>query len=390
MVASVRRRLEPPLRHRTVDVAVVIGVLAVAILSLVFDIDERDVELEPEYIVLAAAGSLPLLWRRAHPIPVAIAVIVAHLGLTAASRTENSLILAAAAALYTVARTGQRRWAVGLAAFSAAASISIILSIDQDESLAEETISETAAVLLPVALGDAVRSRQDRVAAIIDAETSARVQEERLRIARDLHDIVAHGLSTIAVQSGVAAYNLGDRQPDDPARVALERINAAGKQSLEDLRAMVGVLRSTDDAPLRPTPTDPDDLSTLTEAAGLAGIELDVRRNGSFPDNVSDASVVAVHRIGQEALTNVARHAGPVPATFELHHQPDHVRIRIVNETSEATTGRSADPSVASTGVGITGMRERAESLGGSLTTSALPDGGFEVRATIPYRPQST
>ena len=94
---------------------------------------------------------------------------------------------------------------------------------------------------------------------------------------------------------------------------------------------------------------------------------------------------MAVHRIAQEALTNVARHAGPVPAVLDLRHGENHVRLRMVNRTSERT-----EPPSGSSGVGIIGMRERAESLGGTLTTQALVGGGFEVLATIPYEPSST
>jgi len=201
-----------------------------------------------------------------------------------------------------------------------------------------------------------------------------------LRIARDLHDVVAHGLAAIAVQSGTAAHNLKGHEPDDPVRLALERINQTGKKSLEELRAMVGVLRSTDDLPMRPTPTDPDDLSDLVASAALSGVELSLKVNGGFPPETSEAVVVAAHRIAQEALTNIARHVGPTTATLRLHHQSDRVLLRVNN-------GSSVEPlsAVASTGVGIVGMRERAESVGGSLETVELPGNSFEVRAELPY-----
>lgn len=382
-ITRVRHWFEPPQRHRLVDGAAIALSLAFVILSLVLDLEENDVAVEPWYLVLAVAGSVPLWWRRRHPVEVSVAVVAVHLLLTATSTTENGLIVASVVAFYTTARLGHRRAAILIAGLSAIATIAVVLAVDEGESPVEEVIGEFGAALLPVALGDAVRSRQDRVDAVIEAETAAKIQEERLRIARDLHDVVAHGLSAIAVQSGVAAYNLGDRPTDDPTRVALERINAAGKRSLEDLRAMVGVLRSTDDVTLRPTPTDPGDLSALRETAGLVDIDLEIRHHGSFPDDVSDATVVSLHRIAQEALTNVARHAGPVPAVVELRHHDDHVVLRVVNTTSTIT-----EP-MPSSGVGILGMRERAESVGGALTAAELLGGGFEVRATIPYRPRN-
>jgi signal transduction histidine kinase len=160
-------------------------------------------------------------------------------------------------------------------------------------------------------------------------------------------------------------------------------INATGKHALEELRAMVGVLRSTDEeAPLRPTPGDPDDLSELVDRAAQAGLTVRTEVDGGFPRDVGDACVVAMHRIIQEALTNVARHAGPVPVDLSINHDVDHVRLHIVNQPG-TTLHRD---SVPSTGVGIIGMTERAEALGGTLRAKQATSGGFEVDAMIPYR----
>jgi signal transduction histidine kinase len=245
-------------------------------------------------------------------------------------------------------------------------------------------LSEVAVAALPAALGDTARGRREQIEARVEAEAEARVQAERLRIARDLHDVVAHSLSTIAVQSGVAAHNLGTVAADDPVRLALERINATGKKSLEELRAMVGVLRSTDEAPLRPTPTDPDDFSAIEQAAEAAGIPLTVQVDGSFPHEVSEATLVAVHRIAEEALTNIARHAGSAPTTMTVDHTTDRVELRVINTAPAAGAGPQF---TGSTGVGIVGMRERAESVGGTVEAGPTPEGGFQVEAHLPYRP---
>ncbi len=191
--------------------------------------------------------------------------------------------------------------------------------------------------------------------------------------------MVAHGLSTITVQSGVAAHLL-DRDPGQ-AKESLEIINATGKHALEELRVMVGVLRSTDeDMPLRPTPTDPHDLSDVLAGAANAGLQVETELVGRFPPDVGDVCVVAMHRIIQEALTNVARHAGAVPVALSIRHGTDEVRVRIVNQA-----GRELGPPTPSTGVGVIGMTERAETLGGSLRAGAIAAGGFEVDAMIPY-----
>ncbi len=143
---------------------------------------------------------------------------------------------------------------------------------------------------------------------------------------------------------------------------------------------MVGVLRSSDELPLRPTPTDPNDLSEVLDGAANAGITVTIETTGTFPSSVGESCVVAVHRIIQEALTNVARHAGAAATTLHINHATDHVEIRITNVGGDAP--RAAPDS---TGVGIIGMRERAVSLGGTLTAEPTAGGGFHVAAILPY-----
>lgn len=370
-------------RRRQLGDAATVGVVAgFAVLGFMLDADDRSSEMALVEVTLIGVACGALAWRRRFPVVVLLVVVTARLVLMGLAGSETALVPAAAIAFYNAARHGDRRFALGIALAAATATGAVSLLTDADESLIQELLSEAAVVLLPIVFADAVRSREDRVASIVEAEATARVQEERLRIARDLHDVVAHALSAISVQSGVAAYNLDSDDPDDPVRLALERINQTGKRSLEDLRLMVGVLRSTDDAPLRPTPTEPDDFTVLRETADLAGVELTIVSDGTFPADVHDAVVVALHRIAQEALTNVARHAGPVPATLELRHGEAHVQVRVVN-----TTSTRDEPARPSSGVGIIGMRERAESLGGALRTQPLIGGGFEVLAALPYRP---
>lgn len=372
-----------PLRHRRLgDAAAAALSFGFGLPILLLDVEGKVGDVSPVDIALLAVGCLALFWRWTMPLPVLLVVCVARFVAIPVTGTELALVLPVAFALYAAARRHDRRLVALIALAIAGITTSLILNVDEDESFAPEFIAEVATVLLPVAYADAVRSRQERVAAAIEAESDARVQAERLRIARDLHDGVAHTLSVIAVQSGVAAHHLDGAPDDDPVRMALERINATGKKSLEDLRGMLGVLRSTDDVPLRPTPTDPDDLGELADVADAAGIRLDITTSGAFPAHANDASVVAVHRIAHEAITNVARHAGSVPATLELEHGDDVAVLRVVNTTSARTA-----PASPSTGVGVIGMRERAEALGGSLTTRAPLGGGFEVRATIPYGP---
>jgi len=368
-----------PTPHKQVaaDVLVALAATVIAIVAVATQADTDSIEATT--VGLIGAAGLSLIWRRRWPIAVLAVVVACHLLVTMDSGSEIGLSAALIVALYTVARLGNRRTALLVASLTAVGSAIAATAIDPGESFAAELIGELGIVLLPVAVGDALRTREERLADRIENEAQARVQAERLRIARDLHDVVAHGLSTISVQSGIAAH-LMDTNPDH-ARQALEVINTTGKHTLEELRAMVGVLRSTDEAPLRPTPNDPNDLADLISGAEAAGLDVHTIVIGTFPADVSDASVVATHRILQEALTNVIRHAGPVPVNLSLTHGKDELTMDIRNKPGDPVT-----PNGASTGVGIVGMTERAESVGGTVTASATADGGFTVQATLPYR----
>ncbi len=377
----------PGLGPKDVVPAVASAAFALHVIALLPYLGFDDTGPDPAIGTIAAAvvGSAALIGRRWFTIPVLVVVLGLRVLMTAGAGDEFALLPAALLALYTAAGSGPRRRAIAISAAAAVVMAVLVAVAEQDESFVQELLSELAIGLLPVAVADGVRSRADRLRDLIDGEAEARVQAERLRIARDLHDVVAHGLSTIAVQSGVASHLL-DRNPDQ-AREALDVINATGKRSLEELRTMVGVLRSTDEAPLMPTPTDPNDLSLVLDAArstsaGDRGFE--VETVGAFPADASEAAVVAVHRILAEAVANATRH-GDGPTTVHLEHGSDEARLRVTNPlrgTAAAATGADGP----STGVGIIGMTERAESMGGTLVAEPTSDGQFAVEATVPYR----
>lgn len=361
------------------DVAVAIAAtgLTIAALSPTFGIDEPSGS-AIRYLLAIVAG-VALVMRRRHPLTVLALVSVLHVVVawdTASS--DIALTPALAIALYTLARRGnrQRNLTISLVVGLAAATLTGAL----DGGTVAEILSEMPEVLLPIVAADLFRTREERVHDLIETEAQSRVQAERLRIARDVHDIVAHGLSVITVQSGVAAYNI--ERDLAGAKQALEEINSTGKHALEDLRAVVGVLRSTDEAAeLRPTPTDPNDFTELVERAGKAGVTVTTDIRGAFPPDVSEATVVALHRIVQESLTNVARHAGSVRTLVLVVHDHEAVSATIRNDAPQLP----GHGSVPSTGVGVAGMTERAESLGGTLSARPRRDGGFEVTARIPY-----
>lgn len=241
-----------------------------------------------------------------------------------------------------------------------------------------------------VACGEIVRLRRVELAEIQarvelaersqEGEALRRVAEERLRIAREVHDVVGHGLATISLQAGVAEHLL-DSRPGE-ARKAVSAIRAVSKEALEELRAEIGALRNgspAGDAPRRPTPgldAVPRLVASMRDA-GLA-VQLDLRRNG---DPLPDVVQAAGYRIVQEALTNVVRHAGPeAHARVTIRQGADGLEIAISDD--------GAGPSGLPEGNGIAGMRERAAVLGGRFEAGAPAEGGFRVWASLPAAPR--
>ncbi len=371
-------------RRVTTNLLIAVGVAALGVLLLLGgEGPGHHGEITLSGGFLAATAGLTLLARRKYPVTVLVVVAVLRPLILIDTDSSVAGFPALAVALYTLTRSGRttRRLlvAIPVGVVLALITASLELRIEGSQGIALELFGHVMQSMLPIALGEALRARAERVRATIEAEVEKRMHSERLRIARDLHDVVAHGLSVMTVQSGVAAH-LIDRDVDQ-ARDALQTINATGRRSLEELRTMVGVLRSTETAELGPIPTDPNDLADLVEQAAQAGVGVNLKVEGAFPDDASDASVVATHRIVQEALTNVARHAGPVPADVTVVHEATGVTVRVSNELAVDPSGSK----VASTGVGIVGMRERAETLGGTFNAGPLASGGFEVAAVVPY-----
>jgi signal transduction histidine kinase len=248
-----------------------------------------------------------------------------------------------------------------------------------------------------VFLGDAMRSRRSYLGALEERarhleqsredEARRRVAEERLRIAQDLHDSVAHTMATINVQAGVAAHVI-DRHPDR-ARDALVVIQQASREVLDELAALLGLLRlnGQEGDSLAPTP-GPAQLGTLVESAKRSGLEVTLRVErdvSAVPQPVG----VAVYRIVQESLTNVIRHAGPgARATVTITgEQGGGLAVEIADDGAGAGVNGAGVNGTGGTGVGIVGMRERAQATGGTLVAAARPEGGWIVRGVWPEQP---
>jgi signal transduction histidine kinase len=223
----------------------------------------------------------------------------------------------------------------------------------------------------------AMTGRQRRLAAerTRAEETRRRAGEERMRIARELHDVLAHNISLINVQAGVALH-LMDEQPGQ-SRSALVAIKQASNDALGELRSVLDVLRQGDEAEPRSPASGLAQLDRLVAGAGATGLAVRTRVEGR-PRPLPAGTDLAAFRIVQEALTNVTRHAGPATATVLVGYGEEELTVQVGDD------GRGPASNGAGQGNGIRGMRERAAALGGELTTGPRPGGGFRVLARLP------
>ncbi|HEY2268984.1 MAG TPA: sensor histidine kinase [Streptosporangiaceae bacterium] len=339
-------------------------------------------------LVLVGAACLVLAGRRRWPVTVLGLSVAAATVYTLLGYLNGSVLVAPMIAVYTVASLTDVRRAVayGLGTLVVLGSASIAVNpLGRFGGSVEILPFMTAAV---VVAGIAVANRRAYVESIRDrAEQDARrrVDEERLRIARELHDVVAHTMATINVQAGVAAHVLSTR-PETVAE-SLQAIKTASKEGLRELRAILNVLRQADDAdPTQPVPGTAQ-LGTLITGARGAGLDTTLSVTGE-PAPLPAAVDLAAYRIVQESLTNAIRHAGPATAAVSLGYHHDELRIEVTD------TGRGPAPGPGNTshghngnggGHGLAGMRERAATVGGSLETGPGPAGGFRVAARLPF-----
>jgi signal transduction histidine kinase len=393
-------------------------------------------------LLIAVWIFLPVALRRRAPVTAYGALIVLAVALAGSSSINPGLVflvfLAAAYVLFTVTVMSNRQ--TGAVALVLALTVMVLI-------VAFDHSARGHGVLLPVALaqviawmsGYSMRQRRLYAQTLQHQATSRAVAEERLRIARELHDVVAHSMSVIAVQAGYGQYVI-DSSLDD-ARDALGAIQATSRDALEEMRRMLGVLRQQDaasgaalaaatgapdagTAPAAPAapevrgalagPADPVTSAPLSPAPGLAslgrliqrtqgaGIQVSLECSGQV--RAAPAGVdLSAYRIVQEALTNVVKHAGGgASCVVSLDYGTDALDIRVADDgsgslvLSPASSPDSPAPGtlatgggapVAGAGHGIIGMRERAHLCGGDFSAGALPDGGFEVTATLPLPP---
>ncbi|WP_433173436.1 sensor histidine kinase [Actinoallomurus sp. CA-150999] len=335
--------------------------------------------------LLVGALGLPVAVRRLWPLPVFGIVFAASLAAMFFGIGWNALFLPAYA-LYMVALTAPRHpreptlVIAGISAFGLL--VGTMAGPRGGAGIATDLILTGPPVLGGAwTIGRAVRERRAYAARAAEQLAERAVTEERLRIARELHDVVSHTLSLIGVKAGVAGYVLRSRTPGDEdaeVRDALDVIETTSRDALVEMRHMLGMLRSDEASPdLRPAPGFAG-LPELRERAATAGVRVDLTVRGV--DGLPEGMGRSVYRIVQEAVTNVVRHAAPARCRIVVEGDKDEVRIRV---TDDGPGGRLLP---GTPGHGIIGMRERAHMHGGTLTAGPRPEGGFEVSARLPRR----
>ncbi len=318
-------------------------------------------------LALTTAGAAVYLLRVAYHPPVLLAPLIV---------------------LHHTAATTDRRTALRRGVPVVAVLVGSRVVARPEEWSSSRTLAVAALAMLALAAGDAVRSRRDYIAEVEErarraeqdreAEARRRVTQERLRIARDLHDQVGHHLALISVQAGVADYVL-ERRPEQ-ARESLAHIRQASRAALDELKDTIGLLREPGDAA---APTDP-----TVGLSGLGELVASFRTSGLLVEHEVDGAVrplapaadLTAYRVVQEALTNVRKHAGAVRTRLRLSYRPAELRIEVDNDA-----GAAAHPAPDGRGGhGIRGMRERVGIVGGTLSAGPRPSGGFRVSAVLP------
>ena len=342
---------------------------------------------EPRWLVsvIVAAGLVPLAWRRRTPLAVLVIVIVAAIAYSVGlgEWTSFQLFAAAVLALFSVAAYADARRAVLGAAIAAALVVpETIAKLAAGDSLAE--LPGPFVALGAVWLGGRAIARRrveaERLSELAleleqrnEADARAAVGAERTRIARELHDVVAHAVSVIVVQAQAADRVLEGEHAS--ARESLQAIESTARTALVEMRRLLEMLRAEErDADLAPQP-GLEHLDVLVKQVREAGLDVDLRVEGErrpLPAGVD----LSAFRIVQEALTNTLKHAGPAHALVTVRYAPEAIEVEVVDD------GTPAGP--AGRGHGLLGMRERAAVVGGRIETGPRAGRGYSVRASLP------
>ncbi len=341
-------------------------------------------------LVIVGFGAIAL--RRRFPMAVLIVSTGAAISYVVRDYPDNGLPVMALIALYTVASLRRRRvWVGALVVFLVLLGASVVT---HPEEVNVVDFAGNAAIFgIAAVFGDSARLRKAYLAALearaADLERNQQVEaqravaEERLRIARELHDVVAHAMSVVAVQSGVGAHVI-DTDPAEAKRI-LQNVKVTSREALDEMRRLLGVLRDQEseaDGSARTLAPAPglDGVDMLAQSLRAAGVPVQVTISGARTE-VPPGVDLCAFRIVQEALTNVLKHAGQARAQVDVGYRPGSVTVVVTDDGR----GASAAPGPAGSGHGLLGMRERVAVFGGELTTGPRVGGGFRVAATLPF-----
>lgn len=340
----------------------------------------------PLAVILLVLQSVPVLWRRSAPVLV-LAVVGGAFVFYASLDLQFNSPYAGPIALYSVAAYTPTRTSAAAGALGAAAILGgTAIEMNDGRSSAFDVASLALVMGIAWVIGARVRRSRVHAAELAgraahlerDREERARaaVAAERARIARELHDVVAHNVSIMVVQAGGARRVLDERP--DAARGALASIEQAGRSALAELRRLLGVMREDDAGGALEPPPGVASLDRVLEQVRDAGVPVEMIAEGDarpLPPGVD----MSVHRIVQESLTNVLKHAGRARATVRLRYEPNEIDVEVTDDgvgaTAAASNGR---------GHGLIGMRERVALFGGDFHAGPRREGGFTVRARLP------
>jgi signal transduction histidine kinase len=333
----------------------------------------------PPYAAAALAMTVPLAWRRAAPLAVLVLVVVPLFVMERAGERLDSgyILLVLIIAFVSVGGMADRRRAIaGLV--GGLGLLTGLFALESQPTFIGDLVFVGGILGSAWVLAAVLRDRSDRADRLVverDERAREAVVEERARIARELHDVVAHAVSVIAVQSGSLRRRLRHERPDDAEE--LRAIEETARQALGDMRRMLGLLRTDDDGlALTPQP-GLDQVDRLVEQVRDTGLPVEVAVEGE-PRPLPPGVDLAAYRIVQEALTNVLKHAGPARARIALRYGDRELELEIADDGSGSVTNGDGG------GHGLVGMRERVALYGGSFEARPAPGGGFQVRARLP------
>jgi len=346
-------------------------------------------------IVLAFVVCVPMAALRRWPLPVLAAATIANTMVMAAGNTPLPFGIVLGLASYLAASRLPRRLSIPAAAASAAAlggTLVYAALTARNASVAVEAVEGFLPLVAGWFIGDSVAARRRYLAGLAEQaereraaeaeRASQQVREERVRIARELHDVVAHTLAVMTVQAGVGR-RLMARRPEE-ASTALESIETIGRTAQEELRVVLGLLRDEENrtAALAPAPRLVD-VKELVETVRASGTPVDLHMSGTDRP-LSPALELSVYRVVQEALTNVVRHAPGARAAVDLAVSDREIRLDVTDDGSPAGPPAGAAGQQRGPGHGIVGMRERIAAFGGRLVAEPLAGQGFRVTAQVP------